>query len=82
MVENGSLIQKTRALIKSRELIYSFVLRDLKTRYKGSSLGYLWTILASPRNVDLCSRIFGNRQNKSRKLPDLCIVGNPALDLF
>jgi lipopolysaccharide transport system permease protein len=28
-----------------RELILNFVIRDLKSRYKGSILGYLWTLL-------------------------------------
>jgi len=32
-------------IFKYRELIANFVLRDLKSRYKGSILGYLWTLL-------------------------------------
>lgn len=32
-------------IFKYHELISNFVLRDLKSRYKGSVLGYLWTLL-------------------------------------
>ena len=32
-------------LIKKRELVFNLVARDLKGRYKGSMLGFLWTIL-------------------------------------
>jgi len=32
-------------LFRYRDLIYMLVVRDLKTRYKGSFLGFLWTLL-------------------------------------
>lgn len=34
-----------RTLITYRELLHNLVVRDLKSRYKGSVLGFLWTIL-------------------------------------
>lgn len=37
---------KIQELWSYRELIRNLVLRDLRTRYKGSALGYLWTQLA------------------------------------
>jgi ABC-type polysaccharide/polyol phosphate export permease len=39
------LIEELRALIKYRELIMQFVSRAIKTRYKRSILGVLWTML-------------------------------------
>ncbi|MCG8351184.1 MAG: ABC transporter permease [Chloroflexales bacterium] len=37
---------KIQELWQYRELIINLVLRDLRSRYKGSALGYLWTQLA------------------------------------
>ena len=34
-----------RTIVEHRELIYNLVSRDLKSRYKGSMLGFLWTVL-------------------------------------
>jgi lipopolysaccharide transport system permease protein len=42
MEERLSLAKKT---YRYRELILNFVIRDLKSRYKGSVLGYVWTLL-------------------------------------
>lgn len=40
------LAAKIREIWAYRELIRNLVLRDLRARYKGSALGYLWTQLA------------------------------------
>jgi len=39
------LIEEFIALVKYRELIYQFVSRSVKTRYKRSALGVVWTML-------------------------------------
>ncbi|KPV51373.1 hypothetical protein SE17_21555 [Kouleothrix aurantiaca] len=39
-------MRKMRELWAYRELIINLVLRDMRVRYKGSALGYLWTQLA------------------------------------
>jgi len=39
------LIEEIVALVKYRELIYQFVSRSVKTRYKRSALGVVWTML-------------------------------------
>ena len=33
------------AIVRRRELVQNLVLRELKARYKGSALGFLWSIL-------------------------------------
>lgn len=43
---SAKVLPKLRELWYYRELIRNLVLRDLKSRYKGSALGYLWTQLA------------------------------------
>ncbi len=39
------MIQRVKELYAYREMIFSLVRRDLKGRYKGSALGFLWTFL-------------------------------------
>jgi len=41
-MDSPTLFQK---IYRHRELIFNFVVRDIKSRYKGSILGYLWTLL-------------------------------------
>lgn len=43
---SAGLMRKVRELWAYRELIINLVLRDMRVRYKGSALGYLWTQLA------------------------------------
>lgn len=43
---SAGVMHKLRELWAYRELIRNLVLRDLRVRYKGSALGYLWTQLA------------------------------------
>ena len=40
-----SLVERARALWESRGILWLLIVRDLKVRYAGSVLGYLWTIL-------------------------------------
>ena len=43
---SAGVMAKLRELWGYRELIANLVLRDLRVRYKGSALGYLWTQIA------------------------------------
>lgn len=43
---SAGVLPKLRELWQYRELIRNLILRDLRARYKGSALGYLWTQLA------------------------------------
>ncbi len=40
-----SIIRKTSSLIPYGELLFGLIERDLKIRYRGSILGFLWTVL-------------------------------------
>lgn len=44
--QSAGVMPKLRELWAYRELIRNLVIRDLRVRYKGSALGYLWTQLA------------------------------------
>lgn len=39
------LVRRTRAVVAYRRILWLLIVRDLKVRYAGSFLGYLWTIL-------------------------------------
>lgn len=43
---SAGVLPKLQELWQYRELIRNLILRDLRARYKGSALGYLWTQLA------------------------------------
>lgn len=42
---NPSLVQHIAELVRYRSLVLNLVLRDVKTRYKRSVLGFLWSLL-------------------------------------
>jgi lipopolysaccharide transport system permease protein len=48
-------LMRRRRLIHLRDLLYELVIRDIKVRYKGSSLGIAWSLLNSLAQL----RIFG-----------------------
>ena len=39
------LVRRTRAVVAYRRVLWLLIVRDLKVRYAGSVLGYLWTVL-------------------------------------
>ena len=39
------LVRRTRAVFAYRRILWLLIVRDLKVRYAGSVLGYLWTVL-------------------------------------
>ncbi len=39
------MISQVKNLLKYREMIWNLVVRDLKVKYKGSALGFLWSFL-------------------------------------
>ncbi|NTW00699.1 MAG: ABC transporter permease [Oscillochloris sp.] len=43
---SAGLMNKAEEIWRYRELIRNLVMRDIRSRYKGSALGYLWTQLA------------------------------------
>lgn len=52
------LLEELRSLIKYRELVYQFVARAIKTRYKRSALGVVWTLLNPLLNMLVLTVVF------------------------
>lgn len=53
------MVKRLRELWKFRDLIYTFVVRDLKVRYRGSVLGFLWSFLDPLLNMAILWLVFG-----------------------
>ncbi len=51
-------MKRLKDLIKYREVIRNFVSRDLKTRYKGSFLGFFWSFLNPLLNLLVLAVVF------------------------
>ena len=54
------LVEEVLAVIKYRELIYQFVSRSVKTRYKRSALGVIWTMLNPLLTMIVLTIVFSN----------------------
>jgi ABC-2 type transport system permease protein len=52
-------LNRLREIYQFRDLIYSFVSRDLKVRYRGSVLGFLWSFLDPLLNMLILWLVFG-----------------------
>lgn len=51
-------MKRIKEIYSYREVIENFVSRDLKTRYKGSSLGFLWSFLNPLFNLIVLAAVF------------------------
>ncbi|MBC8161541.1 MAG: ABC transporter permease [Roseiflexaceae bacterium] len=73
---SAGVMPKLRELYTYRELVRNLVLRDLRVRYKGSVLGYLWTQLAPLLLMLVFLFVFSTLQKQSIALfPVFLIVG-------
>ena len=52
------MVNRIKEILKFKEMIKSFTIRELKTRYKGSFLGFLWTFLNPLLQLLVYSLIF------------------------
>ena len=71
-----------RELILYRGLIQTLVVRDLKARYRGSTLGLLWTLLNPLLHMAIYALVFSVYiRNEMRALSGLSPLRHPALDV-
>lgn len=54
------LVEEFLALVKYRELVMQFISRSIKTRYKRSALGVLWTLLNPLLTMIVLTLVFAN----------------------
>jgi ABC-type polysaccharide/polyol phosphate export permease len=78
------MIKKIKNLIKYRQLISTLVIRELKARYRGTALGYVWSFLNPLMLLLVYSVVFGVfLKAGSHRVEGLDIVGvDYAIFLF
>jgi ABC-type polysaccharide/polyol phosphate export permease len=54
-----SLYRRLLAIWNSRELLYYFIITDIKIKYKSSVLGLLWSLLAPALTLGIYDLVFG-----------------------
>ncbi len=69
-------------MIRYRGLIQTLVVRDLKARYRGSTLGLLWTLLNPLFHMAIYALVFSVYiRNDMAALPGLSPLRHPAMDV-
>lgn len=58
MQKENVVIQRIRNIYAYKDMIYSLVRRELRGRYKGSVLGFLWTYINPLCQVIVYSMVF------------------------
>ena len=59
MISGGHVLASLRQLLRYRALVVSLVARELKARYRGSVLGFLWTFVNPLLLLLVYSLVFG-----------------------
>ena len=59
LFQDKNMIKKIRELSKYRQLISTLVIRELKARYRGTALGYVWSFLNPLLLLLVYSIVFG-----------------------
>ncbi len=70
------MIEQLKFLQKDRNLIFELTRRSIKTQYRGSILGFLWTILNPLLTMLIMWLVFSNIFGKSPYYPIYLLSGN------
>jgi len=80
-----SFIQTTREIFANRSMLSLLVRRDIKSRYKDSSLGLIWTLIRPLTQLAIYFVVVGKFLGAERGIPDFAIyifTGLTAYGLF
>lgn len=66
-------IDAVRGVIDYRDLLWVLIKRDIKTRYKDSSLGFIWSLLRPLTNLLVYFLVIGKFLGAARNIPDFAI---------
>ena len=83
--DNRSTINSLREIAKHREMLMLLVRRDLKSRYKDSTLGFVWTLIRPLTQLLIYYVVIGKFLSAERGIPDFAIyvfTGLTAYGLF
>ena len=79
------IIASIREISKQREMLSLLIRRDLKSRYKDSALGFLWTLVRPITQLFIYYVVIGNFLRAAEGIPDFAIyvfTGLTAFGLF
>lgn len=74
--------RQLRDILRRRELLNLLVRRDLKARYKGSALGFLWSFIRPLTQLIIYYVVVGQFLNVARGIPDFAIYVFCGLTIF
>lgn len=74
--------RQLRDILNRRELLGLLVRRDLKARYKGSALGFLWSFIRPLTQLLIYYVVVGHFLNVARGIPDFAIYVFCGLTIF
>ena len=83
--ENRSAISSLREIAQHREMLMLLVRRDLKSRYKDSTLGFVWTLIRPLTQLLIYYIVIGKFLSAERGIPDFAVyvfTGLTAYGLF
>lgn len=83
--EQRSAISSLRQIARHREMLALLVRRDLKSRYKDSTLGFVWTLIRPLTQLLIYYIVIGKFLSAERGIPDFAIyvfTGLTAYGLF
>jgi ABC-2 type transport system permease protein len=78
----GSTRGALRDIFKSREMLDLMIRRDLKARYKDSSLGFVWTLVRPLTQLVIYYVVLGQFLGAARGIDDFAIFIYSGLTLF
>ena len=71
-----------RDILRHRELLSLLVRRDLKSRYKDSVLGFVWTLVRPLTQLLIYAIVIGKILNAERGIPDFAIYVFTGLTVY
>lgn len=83
--DNRSALNSLREIARHREMLMLLIRRDLKSRYKDSTLGFMWTLVRPLTQLLIYYVVIGKFLSAERGIPDFAIyvfTGLTAYGLF
>jgi ABC-2 type transport system permease protein len=83
--DNRSALNSLRQIARHREMLMLLIRRDLKSRYKDSTLGFMWTLVRPLTQLLIYYVVIGKFLSAERGIPDFAIyvfTGLTAYGLF
>ncbi len=80
--KNGGSWHSLREIFRHRELLSLLVRRDLKSRYKDSVLGFVWTLVRPLTQLLIYAIVIGKVLGAAKNIPDFAIYVFTGLTVY